>query len=252
MKKQKLSIILVSYNTLPYVKRCLENVRQRVRRPHEIVCVDNASRDGIAAYMAARPRLKFRRLPENRGFAAAMNEGMRMADGDLFLWLNADALLTEGAVERMIAVLGRRSDVAGVGPCTDIPPLPQGCVPAPRRTADVERVAMAWRLRHAGQVEEVRGLTGFCFLTTRKAVARVGRLDERFYPAGYEDYDFCARALRKGFRFLLAREVFVHHDGRCSYRSRSHWKRIWTENRRRFIAKWGRRFAVPYLAELCS
>ena len=89
------SVVVVTYNALPWVERCLESVDG-----HEIVVVDHGSTDGTVA--AVRERFPTVQLveQENRGLAAGWNRGIRETSGDYVLVLNADAWATGDAVER--------------------------------------------------------------------------------------------------------------------------------------------------------
>jgi GT2 family glycosyltransferase len=83
------SVIVVTWNARDHVAECLEAVADG---PGEIIVVDNASTDGTPDLVAERfPNVRILRLPENRGFGAGNNEGMRAAAGRYFLLLNSDA-----------------------------------------------------------------------------------------------------------------------------------------------------------------
>ena len=62
------SIVIPTYNGLDLLKPCIAAIREYTGAgtPYEIVVVDNGSVDGTAAY-CARERVRFVRLPENRG-----------------------------------------------------------------------------------------------------------------------------------------------------------------------------------------
>jgi GT2 family glycosyltransferase len=83
------SVVVVSYNALPWLERCLESVRGV-----DTVVVDNGSTDRTAAFV--RERFPEVQLVEqgNRGLAAGWNVGLERTDGRFVLILNADAWLT--------------------------------------------------------------------------------------------------------------------------------------------------------------
>jgi len=117
-----LSIVIASYETPDLLLACLDSVDQSVcempTRAVEVIVVDNGSRDCSAARVARskhNPRIVA--SVRNRGFASAMNRGLRLARGRTVLLLNSDVevnpALLEGALERFeqdaeIAVLGPR------------------------------------------------------------------------------------------------------------------------------------------------
>src|SRR5256885_13353466 len=113
----KVSIVIVSYNACADLGRCLESLHAaEMRAAHEIIVVDNASTDG--ALDGAR-RWKDVRIVENRaniGFARANNIGIRASSGENILLLNNDTIVPPGAIDRLLAILDSRADVAVVGP----------------------------------------------------------------------------------------------------------------------------------------
>jgi GT2 family glycosyltransferase len=92
------SVVVVTYNALPWVEQALESVRG-----HETIVVDHGSTDGTLELV--RERFPDARVveQENKGLGGGSNTGMRLASGDWFLLLNSDAWATEGALERLVA-----------------------------------------------------------------------------------------------------------------------------------------------------
>ncbi|MBV9493722.1 MAG: glycosyltransferase family 2 protein [Acidobacteria bacterium] len=90
MEPRLVSVVLVTWNSAPFLRRCLEGIRgQSV--PIELIVVDNGSTDDSAALAGDAIVL---RNPDNRGFAAAVNQGLRVAKGELVLLCNPDAYLS--------------------------------------------------------------------------------------------------------------------------------------------------------------
>src|SRR4051812_41402617 len=77
----ELSILIVSYNTEADLVRCLDSlISAPPRVSHEIVVVDNGSRDGsVKAVQSRSPRARVIALDTNRGFAGATNVGFRQS-----------------------------------------------------------------------------------------------------------------------------------------------------------------------------
>ena len=82
-----------------------------------MVVVDNASRDGSADGLDERyPGVEVVRLPENTGFAAANNLGLRRTTSEFVLLLNADTVVHPGAIEAMVAAAAIEGDIAFLPP----------------------------------------------------------------------------------------------------------------------------------------
>jgi GT2 family glycosyltransferase len=94
-------------------------------------------------------------------------------------------------------------------------------------------------MRKAGTVRLVPFLIGFCILIKRPAADRIGPLDTRFSIGGYEDFDYCLRLRRAGYRLLFCDDVYVHHYGQRSFEANGLDETRWRErNRKIFKRKW--------------
>src|SRR5260370_20816710 len=127
------SIITVAYNSGPLVWRCLRALWPQLHDGDEVFLVDNASSDGsLEGIEDAFPGLQVIRNAENRGYAAANNQAIRLAQGDYVLLLNPDVLLEPNALDTATAYLDAHSDVGILGARIL---LPNGRLdPPPRRS----------------------------------------------------------------------------------------------------------------------
>lgn len=219
------SIIIVSYNAREDLERCLTAIHETPPATrHEVVVVDNASTDGSTAAVRRWNTVRLIEQPSNLGFAAASNVGIRASQGRHLLLLNSDTIVPAGAVDEMVAILGRHPDVAVVGP---------RLVDADGR-AELSFGAMIGPLAELRQRRLVRGLgrndpdvratveamtrreqspdwvSGACLLVRRSDAEAVGLLDERYFMYA-EDVDFCAAIRARGRRVLFAPSVQVVH-----------------------------------------
>ena len=83
-------------------------------------------------------------------------------------------------------------------------------------------------------------MIGFCMLIPKKVIRRIGLLDERFGPGGYEDYDYCLRVQMAGYKVILAEDVFIHHFGGKGYVGMDY-DEMRARNRGIFVRKWCRK-----------
>jgi len=237
--------IVVTHNAVPWLERCLDSVRGA-----EAVVVDNESSDGTVELV--RQRFPDVRLveQENLGLAAGWNAGMAIATGRYFLILNADAWLTEGSLQRLVAFADEHAEAAVVGPrLLNADGTLQRSVrgfPTLWRLATeylfLRKLAPRSRLLngfYAGgfahdEVREAEFVMGACMLVRRHAVEEVGPLDERFFLFS-EETDWCYRFARAGWKTLFYPGAECVHVGGAS-----HGGRLFRENVRghlRFLAK---------------
>jgi GT2 family glycosyltransferase/spore maturation protein CgeB/tetratricopeptide (TPR) repeat protein/SAM-dependent methyltransferase len=211
------SIVIPVFNQIGYTRQCIDSLRLVTDEPFELIVIDNGSTDGTSAYLRALAdgddRVRIVRNEANRGFPAAVNQGIRIALGRQVLLLNNDTILPTGWLHRLLAALHRDPDVGLVGPCSN---RVSGEQQVPVTYADLtglDGFAWEWGKAHDGTMEDTDRLVGFCLLIRRELIERVGLLDERFGLGNFEDDDFCRRARAAGFRTLIARDAFVHHFG---------------------------------------
>ena len=97
------SIVVVSWNALPWIERCLESVRG-----HETIVVDHGSTDETREIV--RGRFPETRLIEqaNVGYGAGLNAGFRASSPRYWLVINSDAWVVADAVDETLAPWRRR------------------------------------------------------------------------------------------------------------------------------------------------
>jgi GT2 family glycosyltransferase len=98
------SVVLVTWNSAPFLRRCLAGLRQQTHRDLELIAVDNASADDSPAVIGeVWPEALQIRNDTNRGFTGAVNQGVAAARGHFVLLLNPDAFLERGYLEQLLA-----------------------------------------------------------------------------------------------------------------------------------------------------
>ena len=213
------SIIIPVHGQLSHTQRCIESIRQHTPQPFEIIVIDNASPDETAAWLKQQNDITVIANPVNRGFPAAINQGLRMAQGEQLLILNNDTVVTPGWLERQLEALASAPEVGMVGPCTNrISGEQQVAVDYDQEALQgLDEFSSKWSIQHRKQYEPTDRLVGFCMLMKRSLFEKVGAFDEQFGLGNFEDDDYCRRAMQAGFQLLIARDAFIHHVGHATF-----------------------------------
>ena len=99
-------VVIVTYNALKWVKKCLRSV-EKSTVPTDVLVIDNGSTDGTLPLIRTDfPRTRIIETGENLGFGAANNRGLRMAHDECYDFaylLNQDAWLEKDTLEKLIA-----------------------------------------------------------------------------------------------------------------------------------------------------
>jgi len=192
-----------------------------------IIVIDNASKDRTVEQVRRFPAARILANQENRGFAGAVNQGLKATDADYALLLNPDVtllsaldLLVEASEKYGLSSgkLVEQNGQAQEGFTIRRFPSPSTLMletlginrllpfnPVNRRYRYLDR-----DLNAAGPVEQPAG----AFLMIRRDVwESLQGFDESFHPVWFEDVDFCNRALKNGFQIQYVPQVQARHQG---------------------------------------
>jgi GT2 family glycosyltransferase len=246
------SVVVVTYNALPWLERSLESVRA-----YETIVVDHGSTDGTLATVRERFPDVALIEEENRGLAYGWNAGIARTSGRYVLLLNSDAWMDDGAVDALAAFADAHPRAAVVGPRLR---YPDG-----RLQRSVRGFPTLWRIAteyfylrklaprtralnafygggfdHAS-VHDAEVLMGAVWLVRRAAVDEVGPADDAFFLFS-EETDWAYRFRAAGWRILFCPDAAATH-----VYGASHGGRLFVENLRgqlRFLRKHrGERYA---------
>lgn len=229
-KGRAISIVIVNWNTRDILRDCIRSIGEQTSLPHEIIVVDNASTDGSAAMVKGEfPDVTLIANDDNRGFATANNQGLKVATGQKLLLLNPDTIVLDHAIDRMAAWLDSNPDVGCVG-CQvleDETTIQRTSFadPGPVNLALVEfgLQRLSGRYSFLGRPEysdwdrksqrDVDVVSGMFMLLPRKVFDVVGYLDEAFFIYS-EEADWCRRIRAAGWRCTFVPEAqILHLDG---------------------------------------
>ena len=223
-----LGVVVVNYNGGHHLLRCIDSVHVHSGdAAMQIVVVDNASRDGSAARLAERhPDVELIENRENRGFAAAANQGIRAVAAPFVFVLNPDAEITAGTLAGLVKLAADRPRAGAVGPL--VRDLDGSLYPSARKVPTIgEAVGHAFlhpfdpdnRFSRAytmadwdrSSEREVSWVSGSCVLLRRDALEHVGLFDEGYFMYA-EDADLCTRLRAAGWSVLFTPDLEVTHE----------------------------------------
>lgn len=255
------SIVVPAHNQLEYCRQCIGSVLSNTRPPYKLILVDNGSTDGVAEFFDAVPNATVVHCGANLGFPAGVNRGLEHVEGHALL-LNSDTIVPEGWLEALHNAFDVRGDCGAVGPFSnyvsgeqlvDAPPL--------NSIDDINAFARQRREWGGGRLRDTRRLVGFCMLIRDRALADVGKLDERFGVGNFEDDDYSLRLTRAGYALCIAESGFVFHYGSRTFAALGYagadFNALCAANQEVFLNKWDdagadARARDAEAAELCA
>lgn len=242
----RVSVVVVTYNNLELTKACLASIDAHSQYGNlEVIVVDNASSDGTQGYLeewvSGRPDRKIINNGQNKGFAAANNQGLASATGDYLVLLNNDTYVTPGWIRTLARHLERDKTIGLIGPVTNNIGNEAKIYIAYGGMDEMLAESAKYTRRHIGQQYPLRTAAFFCAMMPRAVYERVGDLDESFGRGFFEDDDYCRRIEQAGLRIVCAEDVFVHHHLSASFNMIRQQERraLFEKNKALYESKWG-------------
>lgn len=245
------SIVIPIYGQAELVSQCLTRLRAETRGvDYELIVVDNGSTADVREVIEAADGASGWAQPTvvvtneaNLGFARACNQGARLAQAPVLVFLNSDTEVHPGWIEAILCVLNQRPQVAAVGgrllypngTCQHAGVLlvksPDGI------TLDgVHRlVGLSEDDPRLHRAVDLPAVSAACMAVRATAFAEVGGFDEGYWN-GNEDVDLCLALGVRGWVVAYEPSVIVTHHESASGPQR--WSRV-QENRSRLSYRWG-------------
>ncbi|MBA4801809.1 MAG: glycosyltransferase family 2 protein [Euryhalocaulis sp.] len=213
------SVIIVAYQSADCLPRCLNALAHQSFRDFEIILIDNASPDGGPDESALPDNARLIRNAENRGFAAANNQGAAEAKGRWIALLNPDAFARPSWLAELVGAAERHPDYRMIGSLQ----LMDEDDDVLDGAGDVYHASgLAWRGGHGDPAgiapirdAEIFGPCAAAALYDREMFLAAGGFDERYF-CYFEDVDLALRLNLKGERALIAPRAVVRHVGSAS------------------------------------
>ena len=213
MTEPRLSIVIVTWNSVGVLKATLSALVEQLHEGDELIVADNGSSDGTPGLVAElAPQARIVQMGGNTGFAAAANAGAEAAGGDVLLLLNPDARPLPGFRDAITRPLADGRDWAawmGLVVCNDGREVNTAGNP-------VHFTGLAWAGGHglsadAIEAGEVTALSGACLALPLETFRRLGGFPEPYFLY-HEDIDLSMRLRLEGQRIGIEPAAVVDHE----------------------------------------
>lgn len=226
----KLSIIIVSWNVREDLARCIQSIRENSPcEEFEVIVVDNASSDGtVDSIKQDFPDVTIIANKENRGFAAANNQGIKKARGQYLFFLNPDTIVHPLSLDVLMNFMDGNSNAGACGPKLL---NEDGMTQPSTRRFPTFRGALyrhtvfrflgifrseykKWLMKDFDYDREmdVDEVGGAALMVRRSVIDRIGGMDESFFMY-YEEVDLCYGIKQSGWRTVFIPEAVITHLG---------------------------------------
>jgi GT2 family glycosyltransferase len=209
------SVIIVSYNSRPYLPQCLDSLGRSEARGQKITVVDNGSADDSASYIEkAYPSAEVIRSENNLGYGHAANLGAAQARTPYLAFLNPDTVVEPGWLDALIAAL-EADPGAGLATAKILLMQDPGHINTCGNEVHLSGLTLCRGLGQErgalAEPQEVAAVSGAAFAIRRELFDSLGGFDEVFFMY-MEDTDLSWRARLAGYRCLYVPSSQVQHD----------------------------------------
>ncbi len=241
------SVVVVTYNNLPLSKACYQSLKKFTRYPNlEIIFVDNNSTDGTPAWLEEirqqDQRIKIILNNVNYGFAKGNNQGLKIATGEYFVFLNNDTIVTNNWLESLLRHMVRERSIGIICPVTNNIGN-EACIRIEYKNVEgIQQFAYNIAEGNIGLNRNIRMVPLFCAMIRTELLRRIGGLNEDYKQGMFEDDDLNQEIRKLGYRISCAEDVFVHHFGQMSFKKipSEQYQQLFKANKAIFEKKWGK------------
>jgi glycosyltransferase involved in cell wall biosynthesis len=206
-------IYILDQSYVEMTQRCLSSLEYG--RPDEIIVVDDGSPyefdyKGWMLFQSFRCVI----MEENKGYAGAVNAGLHRATGDILIVSNNDIEFVPGWLEAITKPLINGYDIASI------------------RTSDSDGYETENKITEGDKF-------GSIWAMKRRSYEILGPLPEEFEKGYFEDLSYRRSAIEAGLRIAKNHSAVVEHQGRATFSEVDPGNRLFQENRKRYMDKWG-------------
>lgn len=227
--KIDLSLIIVTFNSLPSLEKSLLSLQQSQHQHFELIVVDNNSTDNsLQTVSNLFPNAIFIKNEENVGFAKACNQGAKNANGDILLFYNPDLEIDSTSLQAVVDFIQSTPDAGAVSgrmrfpdgtfqaTCRKFPDMTNIFLSRGSALSKIISTTNSYTLPDFENITKVDAVAGTFMAVRKNLFEKVGMFDQRFFMY-MEDTDFSYRINQLGYNnYFLPQAGGVHLWGKGS------------------------------------
>jgi len=221
-ERPTVSIIIVTMNSAAFVGKALDSIKALTYAADRVrtVVVDHASKDNTVALIRdGYAWVSLIAETVNHGFAGGNNVGMKRYPADYFALVNPDVVLDPNWLTHIIDVMDADANI-GVGGSKIFYDGGQLLQHAGAMFHDnVLTYHLGDHEPDNGQYDvqrDVDYVMGAAMVSRGALTRELGYLPEDYFPAYYEEADFCTQVRRAGYRVVYIPKAVAYHDEKHS------------------------------------
>lgn len=225
----RVSIVTPSYQQAQFIEETIRSVLLQGYPALEYIVMDGGSSDGSVDILRRYENWLSWVSQRDRGQSDAINQGLRLAGGDVVAYLNSDDLYLPGGV-RAIADRFRQQPAVGLayGDCRVIDEVGHDLGFLPRHPFDLRRT-----------IERGEFLPQQAVFWRREAMTKVGLLDDGLhYAMDYEYFIRIARSFPVSYIPFQVAAFRLQNTSKTVSQSEKHWREAFAVSSRYGLKPW--------------
>lgn len=246
-----LSIVIVEYHSIEEVNLCIESIHSNIGISCEVVISSNSqySKDKQKDITnSKKPNIKWIFNARNGGFAYAMNEGLKVCNGEYLVIMNSDCRINFDLSE-MVQFLSNHQEIGALGPRIhdadgNLQDTARPYVSLPRfiwrqsKRIIQHKVSILNPQMDYTKTQTVDWVIGAFIMVSRKAYEMTSGLDESFFMYA-EDLDWCTRIRQNGLEIVYYANSDITYKGTRRARNNKKYAKIFLKSHLLFWEKYG-------------
>lgn len=224
MNQDLVVTIIPNWNLKNDLGECLNSLLLSIYSPHLVVVVDNGSEDGSIEFIKNNyPNIHLIALPENLGFAGAVNYGIDWAqkqNADYFFVLNNDTIIPPNTISQVVEIMKDNINIGIASPKILQYHKPNHIYSLGTRIYTYFPLPVTIGKNRSDDVKYSKVMnfdyvTGTAMMLSALCVEKTGLFNTNYFMY-YEDSEYCRRAQRLGFSIVCVGFSTIYHKGAVS------------------------------------
>lgn len=243
----KCDIILPVCDQYEFTKKCIESIIRNTDTPYRLIIINNGKNPNTKRFLENLQNKKDIELTivnndHNIGWVKALNKGMELSKAPYICFQNDDTIVTYGWLRKMINILKLQENFGMINPTWEGRP----------KNLSIDRYNAILERKARKQFIETDWCRGFSAVFKRAVVEKIGKVDEVYGLAYFDDVDYSVKAIEAGFVALRAQDTYVYHHRNVTFfeiLKGSKWNELHEKNKLIYYKKWGRPLKISLILD---
>ncbi|WP_312047947.1 glycosyltransferase family 2 protein [Anaerotignum sp.] len=211
--ENELSIAVISYNRIEKTKVCIDNLIQNTDIPYDLILIDSGSQPEVMEYYksVAHPNKTIIRITKNINANFSFLVAMQNLKSKYCAIVSNDVVVPKNAIKNLLTCIKSADNIGWVSPVSSNISNLQQVNLSFNSPEEMNQAAEAFNISDPLKWEERLSLMPAIFFYKKECIDIVGGFDYGFFH-DFADDDMARRLNRAGYKTILCKDTWVHHN----------------------------------------